>query len=72
MNQPLVMFLAGYREHSLDKSAVRWLFESDEPEEGTDGGQSQVASADTDRATLLHIIKKSADRRSSEILQIEA
>jgi hypothetical protein len=40
MNQPLVMSLAGYREHSLDKSAVRWLFESDEPEEGTDGGQS--------------------------------
>jgi hypothetical protein len=38
MKQPLVMSFAGYREHSLDKSAVRWLFESGEPEEGTDSG----------------------------------
>jgi hypothetical protein len=56
MDLTLVVALARYREDGVYQGAVGWFLEGHEPEEGADGGQSQVARPDTGTAPRLKIL----------------
>ena len=67
MHLPLVVALARYREHTLDQRAVCRLLEGHEPEEGADGGQTQVARLRAGAALCLKIGQERADERRVQI-----
>lgn len=63
--------LPGIREYALDLPRNGGLFERGETEEGTNGGQAQVARPDADRPACLEIVEEGADERGVELGQIE-
>jgi hypothetical protein len=66
---PLLVPLARYREHVLDHRAVRWFFERQEPEEGANGGEAQVARSDAHAASHLEISQECADKGRIQIIE---
>jgi hypothetical protein len=68
MHLTLVVALARYREHSLDKGAVGRLLEGREPEEGANGGQAQVTRPDAGAPLGLEISEERADERHIQIV----
>jgi hypothetical protein len=55
--------LGGNREHALDLLGVLGQLEGGITEEGTDGGEPQVAAARPDPPLRLQVLEKSADQR---------
>ena len=69
MHLRLVVSLARYREHALDKGAVGRLLEGREPEEGANGRQAQVARPDAGAPLRLEISQERADERRIQIVE---
>jgi len=69
MHLSLVVALARYCEDALDEGAVSRLLERHEPEEGADGGQTQVARPDAGAALRLEIVQERADEWRIQIVE---
>ena len=69
MHLTLVVALARYREHSLDKGAVGRLLEGREPEERANGGQARVTRPDAGAPLGLEISEERADERHIQIVE---
>src|SRR5215831_1482112 len=65
----LVVPLARYCEHALDHRAVCRFLERHKPEEGTDGGQAQVARSDGGAARRFEISQELPDKGGIQIAQ---
>ena len=63
----LVVALARYGEHALDQRTVCRFLEGHEPEEGSDGGQTQVTRLHAGAALYLDIGEERADERRIQI-----
>jgi hypothetical protein len=55
-DQPPGLAFVGNSKDLLDARRVDWFLISSEPKEGTDSGQTQIASARTILATLFTVI----------------
>ncbi|MGY3464689.1 hypothetical protein ACVW0I_001560 [Bradyrhizobium sp. LM6.11] len=63
----LVTVLARYGEHALDQRTVCRFLEGHEPEEGSDGRQTQVTRLRAGAALYLEIGEERADERCIQI-----
>jgi hypothetical protein len=64
----LVMAFTWYREDALDKRTVGRFLEGNEPEEGVNGGQAEIARSGADASLCLEIGKERADEWCIEII----
>ena len=69
MHLTLVVTLARYREHSLDKGAVGRLLEGGEPEERVNGRQAQVARPRARAPLCLEVSEERADESNVQIVE---